>query len=148
MPERPLVVIGWVRNDVPFGSQDVPWRETRSTIEVEPAFAPGLEGIEGFSHVYVVFRFEGEEVHLRSHPRRRQDLPEIGVFASRSPHRPSPLGLTLVELLERQGNRLLVLGLDAWDGTPVLDLKPFMLPTLPDGLRFPAWVERLEWKGE
>jgi tRNA-Thr(GGU) m(6)t(6)A37 methyltransferase TsaA len=148
MPDRPLVTIGRVSNGVASGSREVDWKEIVSRIDVDLAFAAGLKGIEEFSHLYILFLLQGERVAVMSHPRRRGDLPEVGIFASRSPHRPSPLGLTLVELLSRRGNELEVRGLDAWDGTAVLDLKPFMMRALPENLRYPAWLDQLERKGD
>ena len=112
MPDRSLVTIGRVRNGVAGGSKGVDWKEVVSRIEVDPAYGAGLEGIEEFSHLYILFLLQGEEAALLRHPRGRADLPEVGVFASRSPNHPSPLGLTLVELLSRRGNELEVRGLD------------------------------------
>ncbi|MCX5971336.1 MAG: SAM-dependent methyltransferase [Coprothermobacterota bacterium] len=148
MPDHSLVTIGWVRNGITGGSRGVDWKGVVSRIEIDPAFLAGLEGIEEFSHIYILFLLQGEEAALLCHPRSRADLPEVGVFASRSPHHPSPLGLTLVELLSRRGNELEVRGLDAWDGTAVLDLKPFMMRALPENLRYPAWLDQLERKGD
>lgn len=79
-------------------------------------------------------------MHLRVHPRADPGLPEVGVFASRSPTRPNPIGLTLVRLLEIKGNLLTVRGLDAYDGSPVLDIKPFLMKELPSGVKFPDWA--------
>ncbi len=148
MPDRSLATIGQVRNGVASGSRGVEWKEVVSRIEVYPVYAAGLEGIEEFSHLYILFLLQSEEAAMLYHPRGRVDLPEVGVFASRSPHRPSPLGLTLVELLSRQGDALEVRGLDAWDGSAVLDLKPFMMRALPENLRYPAWLDQLERKGD
>jgi len=98
----------------------------RSTgeIEVFPEFAPGLDGLEGFSHILVIFHFHragGSKLEVvppgESKPR--------GVFATRSPHRPNPLGLSVLRLLGREGGRLKVSGVDLIDGTPVLDIKPY-----------------------
>lgn len=93
-------------------------------IEVFPAFARGLDGLEGFSHIIVIFHFHragGAKLQVvppgRSEPR--------GVFATRSPHRPNPLGLSVLKLLGRDGRVLRVSGLDLIDGTPVLDIKPY-----------------------
>lgn len=98
----------------------------RSTgeIEVFPEFAAGLDGLEGFSHILVIFHFHragGSKLEVvppgESRPR--------GVFATRSPHRPNPLGLSVLRLLGREGGRLRVSGVDLIDGTPVLDIKPY-----------------------
>jgi len=119
--------IGVVRSG--FG-KDVPkgWEDSISEVHLDARWAAALEGIEEFSHVVVLFwlnRVRGEPV-LRIHPRGRQDNPLVGLFSTRSPRRPNPIGVTVVRLLERRGNVLQVQGLDALDGSPVLDLKPYL----------------------
>ena len=98
----------------------------RSTGEIEifPEFAAGLDGLEGFSHIIVLFHFH------RSGPAKLKVVPPgrskpRGVFATRSPHRPNPLGLSVLRLLGRDGRVLEVSGLDLIDGTPILDIKPY-----------------------
>jgi tRNA (adenine37-N6)-methyltransferase len=99
--------------------------EADGVIEIEPSFEAGLQDIEGFSHLYVLWHFHGVEGYdLVAYP-PSDDRPH-GVFATRSPRRPSPIGLTVVELLRRDGRRLLVRGVDMLDGTPVLDIKPYL----------------------
>lgn len=94
-------------------------------IEVLPEFEAGLLDIEGFSHLIVVWVFHlVEGYHLTGTP-PSDDRPH-GVFATRAPHRPNPIGLSAVELLKREGNRLLVRGVDMVDGTPVIDIKPYL----------------------
>jgi len=98
----------------------------RSTgeIEVFPAFTAGLDGLEGFSHILVIFHFHrAGESKLEVVP-PGESKPR-GVFATRSPHRPNPLGLSVLRLLGREGDRLRVSGVDLIDGTPVLDIKPY-----------------------
>ena len=102
-------------------------QEPRSTIEVYPAYANALLRIEACTHLQVLFAFDKaprEGVSLQQHPQGNTSKPLRGVFALRSPHRPNPVGLTTVELLGVEGSQLIVSGLDAWDGTPVLDIKP------------------------
>ena len=122
--------------------------EDGSKVVLAEEFAEGLDGIEGFSHVYVIFWLHKvknrERRVLKVHPRGRRDLPLVGVFATRSPMRPNPIGLTLVELVERKGNVLVVRGLDAFDGTPVLDIKPCISETGGRKFRFPDWWVRLK----
>jgi tRNA-Thr(GGU) m(6)t(6)A37 methyltransferase TsaA len=137
------VPIGWVVNAIPFGTESVDWKQVRSQIRIESQYVEGLYGLDPFSHIYVIFLLEDGEMRLRVHPCRRDDLPEVGLFASRSPHRPNPLGLTLVRLLSVEGNILHVHGLDAFDGTEVLDIKPFQLKRLPQELKMPAWTDLL-----
>lgn len=118
-----LTRIGTVRSDFQEPADPDEMRDHESTIVVDEAFADGLYRIEDNDHLVVLFYLhESGEYTLRA-PRRYGV--ERGTFACRSPHRPSPLGSTTVELLERDGRRLRVAGLDAIDGTPVLDLKPY-----------------------
>lgn len=108
--------------------------EAEGWLEVLPDLEAGLTDIEGFSHLYVVWVFHRSEgFHLMSRP--PTDDREHGVFATRSPHRPNPIGLTVVRLLGREGNRLRVRGLDMLDGTPILDIKPYLSSVPADELR-------------
>ncbi len=111
-------------------------RELEATIEVFPEFHEGLDGLEGFSHIFVLSflnRLKPEQIGpLKVKPRRLlrkgfklEELPLVGVFAIDSPTRPNPIGLSLAKLLRREGGRLMVLDLDCFDGTPVLDIKPY-----------------------
>lgn len=94
------------------------------TIEVRPELAAGLDGLEGFSHIIVLFQFhKAGGAKLRVTP--PGETTPRGVFATRSPHRPNPLGLSVLRLLRRRGSVLEVSGLDLIDGTPVLDIKPY-----------------------
>ena len=96
-----------------------------SQIEVFEEFAAGLQDIEGFSHIVVIYWFhESQGYELLVKPPGEDNL--HGLFATRSPHRPCPLGLTVVALVAREKNILTVKGLDAIDGTPVLDIKPYL----------------------
>jgi tRNA-Thr(GGU) m(6)t(6)A37 methyltransferase TsaA len=100
-----------------------------SRIVIRSELAEALDGVDGFSHLFVMFWLnqisEDQRKTLKVHPRGRRDLPLLGVFATRTMLRPNPIGLTLVELVKVEGNALTVRGLDAFDGTPVLDIKPF-----------------------
>ena len=114
--------IGYVRNSA---TEDTDFDQLISEIGILPEFEEGLHRIEEVSELDVIFYFHlKDEVKWRVHPRHDPSLPEVGVFASRSPKRPNFLGLTRVRLLERSGNTLVVKGLDAFDGTPVVDIKP------------------------
>ena len=75
----------------------------------------------------------------KTHPRGREDLPLVGVLATRGKARPNPIGLTVVELVERRGNVLKVKGLDAYNGSPILDIKPYDYYDIKEGIRVPAW---------
>jgi len=143
-----LKPIGFVKRT--SKQEDVKDRSLVSRIVVKREFTKALDGIEDFSHILVVFwmhRVLQEETKiLKVHPRGRRDLPLLGVFATRTAFRPNPIGLTLVELLKRERNVLTVKGLDAYDGTPVLDLKPFDRRDTAVDIRVPEWHKRLEEK--
>lgn len=100
-------------------------REAIGTVVIDPAFEAGLQDLEGFSHLYLLYHFH------RAAPMRLKVVPfldrrEHGIFATRAPARPNPIGLSVVELLEVRGNRLTVRGIDVLDGTPLLDIKPYI----------------------
>ena len=111
-------------------------------IELRPEFEEGLADIEGFSHLYVLWIFDRSKGSvLTAHP--PSDNRPHGVFATRSPQRPNPIGLTVVELLGRDGPRLRVRGLDMLDGTPVVDIKPYLSSVPPEQLRR-GWLDEAE----
>ena len=119
-----LEPIGHVRNGI-LSTRD--FSEVVSEIEMLPEFVPGLYRLEESEEIDVIFLFDrniGQGYHLKLHPKGDLDNPEVGVFASRSPFRPNPIGLQRVQLLAIDGGRVRVRGLDALDGTPVLDIKP------------------------
>ncbi|MCL5877326.1 MAG: tRNA (N6-threonylcarbamoyladenosine(37)-N6)-methyltransferase TrmO [Candidatus Bathyarchaeota archaeon] len=101
----------------------------------------------GFSHLFVLFYLNQVTkeplMPLKIHPKRRADLPLTGIFATRTMLRPNPIGLTIVELLKVDGSVLTVRGLDAFDGTPVLDIKPYDPWDTPQGAQAPAWWRKL-----
>ena len=111
-------------------------------LELLPDYEAGLTDIEGFSHLYVLWVFDRTtDYDLVAHP-PTDDRPH-GVFATRSPRRPNPIGLTVVRLSRREGARLLVRGVDMLDGTPFLDLKPY-LSNLPAGELRRGWLDEAE----
>jgi tRNA-Thr(GGU) m(6)t(6)A37 methyltransferase TsaA len=113
-------------------------------IEVLPELEEGLLDIEGFSHLYLIWHFDrSERVELTGAP-PSDDRPH-GVFATRSPFRPNPLGLTVVELLRRDGARLHVRGVDMLDATPILDIKPY-LSSVPEAALRRGWLAEAERK--
>jgi tRNA-Thr(GGU) m(6)t(6)A37 methyltransferase TsaA len=136
--------IGHVRNDVEGGKVNE-WSVIESDIILEEQFEALMDGIEDFSHIVVVAWLHGIDGYSpKVHPRRREDLPLVGVFATRTPHRPNPIGITVVKLLSRVGNTLKVSGLDFFNGTPVIDIKPFTPRNLGiTDLRIPEWMEIL-----
>jgi tRNA-Thr(GGU) m(6)t(6)A37 methyltransferase TsaA len=125
------------------------WDAVTATIALTPEFGPeALDGLDGFSHVEIVFLFhrvaESTVVAGARHPRGRTDWPKVGIFAQRGKDRPNRLGVTICRLLAVEGSALRVAGLDAIDGTPVLDIKPCMRGFLPRGdVREPDWAREL-----
>ena len=140
------VTVGVPRPGAPSGAGGQGMKES-SEITVDAAWAEGLDGIEGFSHIWVVWwidRFDEPPERQQVQPEGRSDMPLVGLFATRSPHRPCPIGITAVRLLERNGGRLLVEGLDAFEGTQVLDIKPYLRRgDLISEASAPEWLERL-----
>ena len=138
--------IGWVRSPYQETSQ-VPRglgaeHTQEGVLEIRPELEVGLTDIEGFSHLFVIWIFDRSEgCELMGRP-PSDDRPH-GVFATRSPFRPNPLGLTVVELLRREGNRLYVRGVDMLDGTPILDIKPY-LSSIPMGELRRGWLAEAE----
>jgi tRNA-Thr(GGU) m(6)t(6)A37 methyltransferase TsaA len=117
--------IGHVENDFDEPAAAAKIRSTESRIVLDPALTEGLRGLEPRQRVMVVFYFHRSQGYdLCQHPQGDKSRPRRGVFALRSPRRPNPIGVTVVDLVAVEGNVLRVRGLDAIDGTPVLDLKP------------------------
>jgi tRNA-Thr(GGU) m(6)t(6)A37 methyltransferase TsaA len=112
------------------------------TLEIFEAFAIGLTDIEGFSHLYLLWEFDRVDgFDLVATP--PIDMRPHGVFATRSPRRPNPIALTVVELLRRDGRMLEVRGVDMLDGTPILDIKPY-LSSIPDAALRRGWFDEAE----
>jgi tRNA-Thr(GGU) m(6)t(6)A37 methyltransferase TsaA len=140
---RPIGVVRTpyrTREEVPRGLGTR--HEAEGTIELRAELADGLLDIEGFSHLFVIWVFDRAEGFELVGPNPTDGLPH-GVFATRSPHRPNPIGLTVVELLGREGAWLRVLGVDMLDGSPVLDLKPYLSGVPPERLRR-GWLAEAE----
>lgn len=116
--------------------------EAEGVLRILPEFAPGLTDIEGFSHLIVLWEFDrSRDFELLGTP--PSDNRPHGVFATRSPRRPNPIGLTVVELLQREGVSLRVRGVDMLDGTPILDIKPYLSNVPADRLRR-GWLAEAE----
>ena len=137
--------VGFVRGPYTDSSQVPKGRgakhEAEGVLEVLPEFEAGLTDIEGFSHLFVIWAFHRAEGYELTGPTPTDARPH-GVFATRSPRRPNPLGLTVVRLLGRDGRRLRVAGLDMLDGTPVLDIKPYLSGVPPETLRR-GWLDEV-----
>ena len=118
--------------------------EAEGALRILPEFELGLTDIEGFSHLFVIWEFDrSQDFDLIGTP--PIDNRPHGVFATRSPRRPNSIGLTVVELLRRDGATLHVRGVDMLDGTPILDLKPYLSSVPPERLRR-GWIEEAENK--
>lgn len=122
-----------------------PWPET--ALEILPRWAPALDGIEEYSHLYVITWLDRAPRARKARarvPEGRDGLPEVGFFATRTPRRPNPIGISAPRLLRRVEATLWVSGIDAWPGTPILDIKGY---TPRDDLRpeatVPDWLEAL-----
>ena len=116
--------------------------EAEGVLEILPEFEKGLQDIEGFSHLFVIWIFDrAEGFDLVGTP--PSDNREHGVFATRSPRRPNPIGLTVVQLLGRDGRRLRVRGVDMLDNTPILDIKPYLSSVAETDLRR-GWLAEAE----
>jgi tRNA-Thr(GGU) m(6)t(6)A37 methyltransferase TsaA len=138
MPAISMQPIGYVRSpyketrEIPKGLGAT--HEAEGSLEIASEFEPGLTDVEGFSHLFVIWVFDRSEgFSLTATP--PSDNREHGVFATRSPMRPNPIGLTVVELLSRERTVLRVRGVDMLDGTPILDIKPYLSNVPPDQLR-------------
>ena len=116
--------------------------DEEGVLEILPEFATGLQDIDGFSHLYVLWVFDrSDNYELVGRP--PCDTSAHGVFATRSPRRPNPIGLTVVQLVSREGNRLDVRGVDMVDGTPILDVKPY-LSSVPESQLKRGWLAAAE----
>jgi tRNA-Thr(GGU) m(6)t(6)A37 methyltransferase TsaA len=140
----------------PIGFVSSPYTETRQipkgpgakhdaegVLKILPEFEPGLFDVDGFSHLYVIWEFDrSEDYDLVAHPPADDGRPH-GIFATRSPRRPNPIALTTVELLRREGANLHVRGVDMLDGTPILDIKPYLSSISEEKLRR-GWLDEAE----
>lgn len=141
-----MQAIGFVRSpyhdtrEIPKGCGAT--HEAEGVLQIRPDLEPGLGDIEGFSHLIVIWVFDRSKgCELTATP--PSDGRPHGVFATRSPRRPNPIGLTVVELLSRQGPALRVRGVDMLDGTPILDLKPYLSNVSAERLRR-GWLAEAE----
>jgi tRNA-Thr(GGU) m(6)t(6)A37 methyltransferase TsaA len=155
MPEIVFKPIGQIKAH--FADSDIraEAKDLEGELEVFPEFEPALEGIDGYSHLFVLAyfnRLRPDQIGpLQVKPRRLvnrgfklDELPLLGVFALDSPTRPNPIGLTLVRFLERRGRFLKVTGLDFFDGTPILDIKGYRPSYRVDDFSLPDWHKKLQ----
>jgi len=140
-----LKAIGIVRNKLKGPpNRDFDYKKVVSEIVIDRSLTEALDKLDEFSHIIVLYwmhQAATSQPRTKIHIKGRQELPLVGLFASRSPHRPNPIGKTTVRLLKRRDNILEVEGLDAIDGTPVVDIKPY-LPGYdsPANATVPQWV--------
>ena len=141
-----MTPIGVVRNEAEE-RKDVSWGDDISSSVLDELYAPGLEGLDGFSHAIILFYLDqakfDREKHLQRRPRNRDDMPLAGIFAQRGKDRPNRIGITSVKIVSVSEGSLVVKGLDAVDGTPVLDIKPYYPAYDKRDASVPAWVDRL-----
>jgi tRNA (adenine37-N6)-methyltransferase len=118
-----------------------------SEIEIDPALDGILDGIEEFSHLTILFWAHlapsDRKSQFRGHPMGNKDFPLVGIFATHSPIRPNSILTTVVRLIRRQGNKLQVTGLDALDGSPVLDIKPYYPEEELENVKLPDWMKQI-----
>lgn len=141
-----IKVIGRVENSIEKRGR-IETANITSRIVVDPLYGNALDGIEPFSHIVIIYWLDQiqakERKVLKVHPRGDLSIPLTGVFATRSPMRPNPIALTTVKLLKRKGNILTVKGLDAINGTPVMDIKPYLPePFHPAEVKLPGWFNK------
>jgi len=138
--------IGYIRSPY-INSKEIPKglgvkHEAEGVLDILAEFEPGLADVEGFSHLFVIWAFDRSQGFDLVVTPPTDNRPH-GVFATRSPRRPNPIALTVVELIRREGPRLHVRGIDMLDGTPVLDIKPYMSSVSPERLRR-GWLAEAE----
>ena len=141
---KPIAIVKNSRTNL----SDDYWGNVISEIELlENIPVNAYDGIEDFSHLEILFYFnqsDKSKIIFNGHPRGNTNWPAVGIFAQRKRDRPNSIGLTIVELMERNGNKLKVKNLDAINGTPVLDIKPVMKEFLPTTtIRQPQWSSEL-----
>jgi tRNA (adenine37-N6)-methyltransferase len=141
----PIAFVGSPRTEM----KDDDWGNVVSRIELaEGVPTDALDGIDEFSHIELVFHFdrvtEDKIERGARHPRSNPNWPKVGIFAQRGKNRPNRLGVSIVKLVRRDGRTLVVQGLDAIDGTPVIDIKPVMREFLPkERVEQPLWSIQL-----
>ncbi len=142
-----MTAVGFVRGGREAVEDDA-WGSVTSRIELDGFDADALAGLDGFSHVEVLFVFDRVDPASvccgARHPRGREDWPSVGIFAQRAKDRPNRIGSTVCELVSVDGTAIEVRGLDAVDGTPVLDVKPYLAGFAPRSeVHEPAWATAL-----
>lgn len=146
MQEIIMTPIGYVENNVQ-AKKDVSWGGDISRIVLEKEYYMGLSGLEDFSHAVIIYYLDKAEYkrekHLRRRPQNRDDMPLVGIFSQRGKDRPNKIGMTAVQIVEVSEKTLVVKGLDAINGTTVLDIKPYYPVYDKKDADVPDWVNRL-----
>lgn len=146
MKDITLKPIGFVKNNVKgprFGN----FADEISEVIVDEKFTEALDGIDGYSHVTIVYWMDKVKDYVVKHqPQGNPNAPIVGIFACRCPRRPNPIAITTVKLLGHNKNKIAVKGLDVLDGTPVIDIKPYW-PQYDkvENERVPDWVSKLDF---
>ena len=142
LPRMTLKAIGIISNGIKQPPEQG-WENVVSEIVVDSRLTEAVDNLDDFSHIIVIcwMHQAGGQVPMKVHPKGKDGLPLVGLFATRSPNRPNPVGKATVRLLKRQGSVLRVKGLDAIDGTPVIDIKPY-LPGYDSvtNAKVPSWI--------
>ncbi|MGR5985656.1 SAM-dependent methyltransferase [Bacillus cytotoxicus] len=147
--------IAFVQNERKMIKDD-DWGKTKSTIILTDFFSEeSIQGIESFSHIEIIFYFhkvkDDQIQYATRHPRNNKKYPKVGIFAQRGKNRPNRLGTTIVKFVRKEGKIVVVEGLDAIDGTPILDIKPVMQEFIPhEKIIQPKWatdIMKEYWKG-
>lgn len=138
--------IGYVINEIKkprFGG----WQDLISEIHLLPDFSEGLEGIQDYSHLVILYWMDKvDKIKLKMHPQGKDGVPTVGIFACRCPSRPNPIAVTTCQFIEIKERILKVKGLDAIDGTPIIDIKPYWPQyDVVVALKYPEWVNKLEF---
>lgn len=138
--------IGCVRNNVQ-NKKDTSWGKDISEIKLNEEYYTGLKGLDDFSHAIIIYYLDKAEFirdkHLQRRPQNREDMPMVGIFSQRGKDRPNKIGMTSVQIISVNDESLLIKGLDAIDGTPVLDIKPYYPVYDRKDANVPQWVGRL-----
>ena len=146
LPGITLKAIGVVRNEVRQApGAGYKWENVVSAIELDSNLNQALDNLDEFSHIIAIYWMHQSRVPApqKVHPKGNPEIPLKGVFATRSPNRPNPIGKATVRLLKREGHTLKVRGLDAIDGTPVIDIKPYLpgYDSVQDA-KAPSWADK------
>lgn len=138
--------IGFVKNNEKRHAGG--WRDILSDLAINEEYKEALEGLKDYSHLIVIYwMHEIKSIEMKTTPQGKVGIvPKVGVFATRCPHRPNPIGISIVEILNIKDNIIAVKGLDAVKDTPILDIKPYTLQyDAVKSAKYPEWVDKLDY---